>query len=410
MRRCQISFLAISCLHLALAQEEGFVLLSSLLGSSESEPEPEPTTTSSLRAATTTKAPSPGPGLALLPASSENDLGGLEAWVLSMARSKVTVDNTTLGFVKQIQQMVEDMLPQVLNRCHEGIAELERLIEAFDQCKLGSLEPKKDWGELQIRHIWCRGNESHQALAAEAARHVWLPSDAVRQKECKEFSVIDNIPSHDECGLPQHSDQMRFYAQALRDKFKHKYEEWIQRKEDCDAATATARELRERMDALEEQRQQLRSMCNSLQDQLDHKACSASEAVQHRCHGYEECYARARISFLEQNRTVAALEQEMKQEYRALKRILCLLETFEGGGLEESELEDCRQQTVNLDVAGIDWSPHKIPPPVTNCSRVGPAWPNATSPEYAADVYGAVARDVRLKECSAVPCCQALYS
>ena len=95
----------------------------------------------------------------------------------------------------------------------------------------------------------------------------------------------------------------------------------------------------------------------------------------------------------------------------------------------------------NLDPVGIDWTPFKILPPQTTCcsasssmldstmqhgrirqclslrcaSFAGSArklwpWPNASSAEYSADVYGSVPTDVALKECSAVPCCQTVYS
>ena len=47
----------------------------------------------------------------------------------------------------------------------------------------------------------------------------------VRKSECAKFEAIDQIPSHDECGVPQHPDTMRYYAEALRNKFKDKYEE-----------------------------------------------------------------------------------------------------------------------------------------------------------------------------------------
>ena len=53
----------------------------------------------------------------------------------------------------------------------------------------------------------------------------------------------------------------------------------------------------------------------------------------------QECHERARRSFVEQNKTVAALEKEMKQEYRALKRIICILKAFAGRGDSYASLE-----------------------------------------------------------------------
>lgn len=340
--------------------------------------------------------------------SDSQKIGDLETWVMSMA-GKVEMDNATVGFIDQIRQMVEDMIPQVLNRSAASVQELRRLLEAFTHCRLEKVL-QEDLAELQERHLYCRGNESRQAIATAEASQTWSASDLVKQSECTKFVAIDQIPSHDECGVPQHPDTMRYYAEALRNKFKDKYDEWVRRKECCDTAANSTESLRLRKAALEEQQQQLRAICNSLQDELDHRICGGKVAAERRCHSYEECYERARANFLEQNKTVAALEKEMKQEYRALKRIICILKAFEGG-VEEKELEVCRSRTVNLDPVGIDWTPFKILPPQTTCSarKLWP-WPNASSAEYAADVYGSVPTDVALKECSAVPCCQTVYS
>mmetsp|Transcript_28975 Transcript_28975/g.68921 ORF Transcript_28975/g.68921 Transcript_28975/m.68921 type:complete len:396 (-) Transcript_28975:37-1224(-) len=372
---------------------DGFVLLPSLVETEASTSSPQPQM----------------PRLDLLSMGSDSQkIGDLETWVMSMV-GKVEMDNATVGFIDQIRQMVEDMIPQVLNRSAASVQELRRLLEAFTHCRLEKVL-QEDLAELQERHLYCSGNESRQAIATAEASQTWSASDLVKQSECTKFVAIDQIPSHDECGVPQHPDTMRYYAEALRNKFKDKYDEWVRRRESCDTAANSTESLRLRKAALEEQQQQLRAICNSLQDELDHRICGGKVAAERRCHSYEECYERARANFLEQNKTVAALEKEMKQEYRALKRIICILKAFEGG-VEEKELEVCRSRTVNLDPVGIDWTPFKILPPQTTCSarKLWP-WPNASSAEYAADVYGSVPTDVALKECSAVPCCQTVYS
>ncbi|CAE7523776.1 unnamed protein product [Symbiodinium pilosum] len=370
---------------------DGFVLLPSLLAETDVQ--------------TTTTPEMPRLDLVSMSSQSQQKIGDLETWVMSMA-GKSAMDNATLGFIDQIRQMVEDMVPQVLSRSEASVQELKRLLEAFSHCRLESAQT--DFSDLQQRHLYCRRNESLQALATTEAKQVWFASDLVRQSECAKFVSIDQIPSHDECGVPQHADTMRYYAEALRNKFKDKYDEWVRKKDGCDTAANSTESLRQKKAALEEQQQELRALCNSLQDELDHRVCGASVAAQRHCRSYEECYDRARVSFLEQNKTVAALEKEMQQEYRALKRIICILKAFEGG-VEEKELEVCRLRTVNLDPLGIDWASFRIPPLRINCST-RQSWPNASSPEYALDVYGSVPTDVALKECSAVPCCQAVYS
>eukprot|EP00439_Symbiodinium_sp_Y106_P069412 s2448_g11.t3 len=334
--------------------------------------------------------------------SDSQKIDDLETWVMSMA-GKGAVDNATVGFIDQIRQMVEDMVPQVLNRSAASVQELKRLLEAFTHCRLEKVL-QEDLAELQERHFYCRGNESRQAIATAEATQTWSASDLVKQSECAKFVAIDQIPSHDECGVPQHPDTMRYYAEALRNKFRDKYYEWVRRKESCDMAANSTESLRLRKAALEEScfshfdthgkcrlPGATAAITSHLQfasgvDELDHRICGGKVAAERRCHGYEECYERARANFMEQNKTVAALEKEMKQEYRALKRIICILKAFEGG-VEEKELE-----VLNLDPVGIEWTPFKTLPPQITCSarKLWP-WPNASSAEYAADVYGSAA-------------------
>ena len=105
---------------------------------------------------------------------SQQKIGDIETWVLSMA-GKAAIDNATLGFIDQIRQMVEDMVPQVLNRIAASVQELRRLLEAFSHCRLETAQA--DLTDLQRRHRYCRGNESRQALATAEAVQVWYASD-----------------------------------------------------------------------------------------------------------------------------------------------------------------------------------------------------------------------------------------
>ena len=89
---------------------------------------------------------------------------------------KVAMDNATYGFIDQIRGMVEGMVPQVLSRSDASVQELQRLIEAFSHCRLeASLQ--EDLTDLQSQHLYCRGNESRQALAMAEATEVWSASD-----------------------------------------------------------------------------------------------------------------------------------------------------------------------------------------------------------------------------------------
>ena len=105
---------------------------------------------------------------------SQQKIGDLETWVMSMA-GKSAMDNATLGFIDQIRQMVEDMVPQVLSRSEASVQELKRLLEAFSHCRLESAQT--DFSDLQQRHLYCRRNESLQALATTEAKQVWFASD-----------------------------------------------------------------------------------------------------------------------------------------------------------------------------------------------------------------------------------------
>jgi len=82
--------------------------------------------------------------------------------------------------------------------------------------------------------------------------------------------------------------------------------------------------------------------CNNIQGQMDGAACNRAVLVKDSCESYAECYNSRRISFMNSEKAVKEAEKDRKAEWRSLKRMLCLIDGFKDGKVQNKEVNECK--------------------------------------------------------------------
>ncbi|CAE7472815.1 crt [Symbiodinium sp. CCMP2456] len=104
-----------------------------------------------------------------------------------------------------------------------------------------------------------------------------------------------------------------------------------------------------------------RRKCNARQAQLDTTSCGFVTNAENGCAAYSRCYDQTLASFITLNSTVAEEERTLRQEWRAVLRIECLLKALLSDN-KNAAIDRCIGRVHSLDEISVDYSP--VPRPL----------------------------------------------
>lgn len=104
-----------------------------------------------------------------------------------------------------------------------------------------------------------------------------------------------------------------------------------------------------------------RRKCNAQQAQLDTTSCGFVTNAENGCAAYSRCYDQTLASFITLNSTVAEEERTLRQEWRAVLRIECLLKALLSDN-KNAAIDRCIGRVHSLDEISVDYSP--VPRPL----------------------------------------------
>jgi len=99
--------------------------------------------------------------------------------------------------------------------------------------------------------------------------------------------------------------------------------------------------------------------CNNIQLQMDGAACQRAVLVKDSCEHYASCFTDKAAMFAHANKTVAEQEKERKAEYKASKRMECLINSFGDSQVTDVEVKACKAKTHDTSRLNIKYN--KLP-------------------------------------------------
>jgi len=131
-------------------------------------------------------------------------------------------------------------------------------------------------------------------------------------------------------------------------RFGHKpglYEIFMKAKKICSKATDQVSNMLKECRGRDKKYFAKKRECNNIQDRMDNNACQRAVLVKDACESYSECFSSKLEAYETAKNLVQKEERDRKGEWRALKRMGCLIGTFADGKVKGGEITKCKGKT-----------------------------------------------------------------
>eukprot|EP00930_Biecheleria_cincta_P004081 TRINITY_DN104975_c0_g1_i1.p1 TRINITY_DN104975_c0_g1~~TRINITY_DN104975_c0_g1_i1.p1 ORF type:complete len:526 (-),score=98.77 TRINITY_DN104975_c0_g1_i1:33-1610(-) len=336
------------------------------------------------------------------------NLRKLETSLFGLAKMGDT--NSTRMIVDEIRQLVQDvMLPGILNQTRTAEQQVSEIHQRFSQCSNMTshrLEtyPMPNWTDLSAAHKSCRWDQSSMSTPTEELWRLMKDAEGIMNQTCHLYDNVNRmIPGFDECGYPPHNN-MRDYIAKLRDKFKVRMEGLNLDRLACENATRIYEHRKRQWMLSSASVNCKKEECDGVQLEMDTAACNYSAAVKSICDEYHHCYNRTRCSYRSTVDTAHDLQERLRPEYRALKRIECILLQWLEDNLDDG-IEICRNKTHSVVPMEMNLTGLQVPD-LSSCQAPTQPWTilHPTSQEYNQTEYAWLPPNARADSCRAWCC------
>jgi hypothetical protein len=324
-------------------------------------------------------------------ALSDMTSASMEAAITDLMMGKTKFGATPMGgSVRKIKNLLaKSMVPKV-EAAHRGDQlELDRLAEEIVQCgstRNSAFRGAKDqltvYKKESRLHKRCRSDEAVRYSSKENCIMNQKSKYQVKVLKCQAFAhisrkygtTVNNKGIVDKSG----SEGMETYVRRLSRTFcgvhnhgpmgmlsgtggwggglKHgMLDIFLKAKEGCQIATKqylkTVKECKRKTHAYNVRK----SQCNQYQSLMDGAACKRAVLVKDACESYASCYYSKVKAYKIVDRRVRFEERDRKAEWRGLKRMECLINSFADGKVSQQEVETCKGKTLNTDHLDIKY-------------------------------------------------------
>jgi hypothetical protein len=282
--------------------------------------------------------------------------------------------------VKEIQDLItKTMMPKVLNASVANQHELNSLALAVETCKssrdgaaTGANVEKDKYLQASPLHKECRRQEAILATADDDCKKSHGDVETIRDLHCAQLESYEQ-----QWGQQARVSQViekaggetpKLYMKRLEDTFCKRsdaddavrsngeltgdpsfsihtfYEKYVKLERACKEARKNHDSL---INGCKEKKQRYKakmSECDSIQAQMDGAACNRAVLIKDSCENYAECYSSKKTLFTSAVEAARQAEEARKGEWRALKRMSCLIDAFEDGKVSNNDIEECKKK------------------------------------------------------------------
>ncbi|CAE7028525.1 Adamts20 [Symbiodinium natans] len=222
----------------------------------------------------------------------------------------------------------KELLPDIGRQYSLAQKMLDDAAKGFGSCK----EP---WNATQVsqvrdKHQSCRSDESNIFAQVKNTCDEAQALTEVKVKKCAKLKGVDTYPQEAPAVCDKDSSDVSYelHARRIRNFYMQKVHEWVVTEEACTNATQRATEKVNACQSGNETWRDKRSSCNAVQRTLDMSTCDAWTEYYH-CSQNNSCLVEATTTYLDANTTATSMHRSMLLQWRAMKRIGCLLDALE---------------------------------------------------------------------------------
>jgi len=214
---------------------------------------------------------------------------------------------------------------------------------------------------LRNDHQSCRSTLPQKKQDFESCHKIRSSLVAQEQVLLDSFRSVNVFESPDECLVS--GDDVLAYLKAMRDHFGTKKVAWWD--DYYSLENVTKKITGWNCTEMEVSYYDQLTSCENKQQHLEQIACEVHERTNESCTTMPACYESKWSGYLGEFDSANTTIQDLKYEYRAIKRILCLLDAFESEDMD-AKLEECmnaRYTAASVKSQCVDNHPSVSKPP-----------------------------------------------
>jgi len=285
---------------------------------------------------------------------------GLEEVLTSLMLAKGGFSATPMGdTITKIQELVEkQMLPKILGAHTSNQNQLDKLAKEIAACgttkNSAVLEAKKKFTIYKATsptHKTCRVTEAEIFTGKTTCYEELGDKLLVKTLRCREFAVVGDKWADEAKNKAIVSkgagESQETYIRRIHLTFckPSALDEFLISKLKCEKATKEWQDMAKKCTKLSEDYKDQKQKCDNIQKQMDGAACSHAVKTKDACETYAECYNDKKAAYLMTEKMVKKEEKDRQAEWRATKRMQCLIIAFKDGKVEASEITQCKDKT-----------------------------------------------------------------
>lgn len=258
-----------------------------------------------------------------------------------------------------------------------------------------SIHQQRHVVQLRKDHTSCRGLESVLVNASRDCQFMVSSARTVQTYKCQLYSAANSVVST--ACFPVGGEN----AEAFHDRKLQEYEanlaDLLQRRGDCDNATAAVATLQTHCDRKESSLREMRSKCNGQQLALDSDICSLNQNMASDCTASQACQNQAIASYNLASNSVRMDEASIRERWRQLQTIRCMVDSLlQRQGVQTAYA--CRDRSYSVDHLSVNYAGA---PPFSPCQALQET---PGSQEYMQILYGSLPANVHAEACRS-QCC-----
>jgi len=327
----------------------------------------------------------------------------IETAVSDLMMSGMMGGATPLGdTTKTIRVLIEKtMMPKIIHAHKANQKELNHLAKDALSCTdskkngmVGANKKKAKYLKFGPLHRSCRQTEAAKKTEVKVCQEEIKDKRRLKKLHCARLDEViktnGNQASNKAIVTKGGSESVDSYLDRVTDTICGKKgkgglrDVYRKAKDNCNNAKKKFEALVENCENLKDGYAEKRQECDQLQDKMDDAACQRAVLVKDACESYAECFASKNRAYKSVHAMVKKEEKDRKAEWKALKRMHCLILSFKDGKVEGEEVSTCKSKTYDTSHLTIKY-PKTASRKMEACivPRLYPSTPSYKKREYA---------------------------
>lgn len=302
---------------------------------------------------------------------------GMEKAITDLVLGKASLGFGATPFGKSVGQITDliekDMMPKVLAAHTANQQELDKLMSDIKECSdtkdvgIAKADKKKAlYLKMSPMHKTCRSGEGGAYTAKQECNSELRDKQGLMKLKCKEFAFVykkyGDQNANRQIVKKGGSEHTESYLKRITSTVCGKYppgglggggkngflDVYMVAKEACHRATHNFNVQEKKCKRITKEYFAKKATCDNLQDQMDGAACKRAIGMKDACETYAECYYDKKKVYDGTETMVKVEAKDRQAEWRGLKRMQCLMKSFDDGKVSAKEVDTCKKKTIDV--------------------------------------------------------------